>query len=91
MDTAPLVLSTQAPLLEDLFHSLDQETRIRATQCGEIGPFNPVLAGLESALWDMVARHAGLLLQHLIKDRAPDTVPAYASGLQESAAVDLLP
>jgi len=51
MDIAPLLVGTRAQRPEDFFHRLEQQTQIRATQCGEIGPFNQVIAGLDIALW----------------------------------------
>lgn len=47
MDIAPLLVGTRAQRPEDFFHRLEQQTQIRATQCGEIGPFNQVIAGLD--------------------------------------------
>ncbi|CAN0602733.1 unnamed protein product, partial [Ectocarpus sp. 12 AP-2014] len=75
----------------DFFHKLNAQTRIRAVQCGEIGPFAQVIAGLDIALWDLAARREGLPLRRLIREDAPDSIPAYASGIQISAADDLMP
>lgn len=91
MDVAHLVLGMQFSSPTDFFHKLDAQTRIRAVQCGEIGPFAQVIAGLDIALWDLVARQEGLPLRRLIRDDAPDAIPAYASGIQISAADDLMP
>lgn len=91
MDVAHLALSTQATSPTDFFHKLDSQTRIRAVQCGEVGPFAQVVAGLDIALWDMAARRADLPLRRLIRADAPDRVPAYASGIQIAAASDLMP
>lgn len=91
MDIAHLVLETTAETPTDLFHKLDAQTRIRALQCGEVGPFAQVIAGLDIAAWDLAARRAGLPLRRLIRADAPDRVPAYASGIQVSAAGDLMP
>ena len=73
------------------FTGLEQQTQIRAIQCGEIGPFNQVIAGLDIALWDMAARRAGLPLRCFINDGATNQVPAYASGIQIAAANEILP
>lgn len=91
MDVAHLVLGAQFASPSDFFHKLDAQTRIRSVQCGEIGPFAQVIAGLDIALWDMVARREGVPLRCLIRKDAPDLVPAYASGIQISAADDLMP
>ena len=91
MDIAPLLVGTRAQRPENFFHQLEQQTRIRATQCGEIGPFSQVIAGLDIALWDMAARRAGLPLRNFINDAARNQVPAYASGIQVAAAAGVLP
>lgn len=91
MDVAHLVLGVPFASPTDFFHKLDTQTRIRAVQCGEVGPFAQVIAGLDIALWDMAARREGLPLRRLIRKDAADSVPAYASGIQISAADDLMP
>lgn len=91
MDIAHLVLEATAQTPSELFHTLDAQTRIRAVQCGEVGPFAQVIAGLDIAVWDMAARRAGVPLRRLIRANAPDCVPAYASGIQIGAAGDLMP
>jgi len=91
LDVAHLVLGTTFASPTDFFHRLDAQTRIRAVQCGEVGPFAQVIAGLDIALWDLVARRAGVPLRRLIRADAPRSVPAYASGIQISAADDLMP
>lgn len=91
MDVAHLILGAKFNSPTEFFHKLDAQTRIRAVQCGEIGPFAQVIAGLDIAVWDMAARRAGLPLRRLIRDDAPNSVPAYASGIQVAAAADLMP
>ena len=91
LDIAPLVLGQRIEAPSDLFHRLDQQLRIRAVQCGELGPFRQVIAGLDLAVWDLFARKAGLPLRKYIRADAPDTVGTYASGIQIAAARDLLP
>jgi L-alanine-DL-glutamate epimerase-like enolase superfamily enzyme len=91
MDVAHLVLGVEFASPTDFFHKLDAQTRIRAVQCGEVGPFAQVIAGLDIALWDLAARREGLPLRHLIRADAPGSIPAYASGIQISAADDLMP
>ena len=91
MDIAHLILGKQVSTPTEFFHNLDAKTRIRAVQCGEIGPFAQVIAGLDIAMWDMKSRRLGLPLRKLIHAKSPNTVPAYASGIQISAANDLMP
>ena len=91
MDVAQLVLGKTYSSPAEFFRTLESETRIRAVQCGEAGPFAQVIAGLDIAVWDMAARRAGLPLRRLIRSEAPDQVPAYASGIQIAAAADVMP
>ncbi|MDG1739730.1 MAG: mandelate racemase/muconate lactonizing enzyme family protein [Paracoccaceae bacterium] len=91
MDVAHLVLGVEFASPTDFFHKLDAQTRIRAVQSGEVGPFAQVIAGLDIALWDLAARREGLPLRRLIREDAPESVSAYASGIQISAAADLIP
>ncbi len=91
MDIVHLVLGRQCAKPDDLFHALDSQTRIRAIQCGEPGPFAQVIAGLDMAIWDLFARRADLPLRKYINPNAVDVVPVYASGIQVAAAGKLIP
>ncbi|MDT8329168.1 MAG: mandelate racemase/muconate lactonizing enzyme family protein [Roseovarius sp.] len=90
-DIAGLVLGEEAAAPEALFRRLSAQTRIRAVQCGEPGPFDQVIAGLDIALWDLVARRADRPLREVLCKAAPRVVPAYASGIAIDAAEGLLP
>ena len=69
-----------------LFDHLTEKTRIRALQCGEWGPFNHVIAGLDTAFHDLLARRANLPLARFLNPDAPLSVPTYASGIHIGAA-----
>ena len=58
---------------------LDGSLRILALQTGEPGPFAQVCAATDAALWDLVARRAGLPLWRLFG--GVRFVPVYASGI----------
>lgn len=75
-DIAPLVVGKTFRSPGELFHRLTGQTRIRAYQCGEEGPFQQVIAGLDMALWDLFARRAGLPLRDLL---VPEGASAAAS------------
>jgi len=90
-DIAGLVLGQSAADPEAFFQRLCARTRIRAVQCGEQGPFDQVIAGLDIALWDLVARRAGRPLRHMLREGAPGAVPTYASGIAIDAADALIP
>jgi len=59
-------------------------------QSDEPGPIAGIAAGLDQALWDLIARRAGVPLRKLLNGGAPDPVPAYASGLNPADAVDVV-
>lgn len=86
MDVAPLVLGERFNGPGELFEMLEVKTRLCAIQCGELGPFRQVTAGLDIALWDLFARRAGLPLALFLSADAATSVPAYASGIHISDA-----
>jgi len=90
-DIADLVLGAQLEKPSDLFATLENQTRIRALQCGEWGPFRQVIAGLDIAAWDLFSRRAGLPVRKLMNANAADSVPAYASGIHKREAERLIP
>ncbi len=64
---------------------LDARTRQMAIQCGEPGPFAQVSGAVDQAMWDMVARRAGVpLWRHLSGSNG--RVNVYASGLGPAGA-----
>jgi L-alanine-DL-glutamate epimerase-like enolase superfamily enzyme len=86
---ARLVEATVTPLLvgksfespQAAFGMLSDALAVLAIQSGEAGPIAQAIAGVDIALWDMVARQAGAPLYRLFTDGQLDAVPAYASGL----------
>jgi L-alanine-DL-glutamate epimerase-like enolase superfamily enzyme len=64
-----------------LFDTLTRQTHTRVIQSGEWGPFRQVIAGLDTAAWDLVARRHGLPLNKILQETATDRVPVYASGI----------
>lgn len=88
------------PLLEakrwaspaDCFRALGEAFAVLAIQCGEPGTLHQIVAGLDVALWDLLARRAGQPLWRFISDRAadaPPAIPVYASGLNPTAPEQL--
>lgn len=80
-DVSDLILGRVFAQPPDLFVHLSRETRIRALQCGEWGPFAHVISGLDIAFHDLLARRAGLPLARFLNDDAKASVPTYASGI----------
>ena len=58
-----------------------------ALQAGEPGPIAQVIAGIDTALWDLAARQAGLPLWRLLGG-SRNRMPAYASGINPDRAVE---
>jgi D-galactarolactone cycloisomerase len=69
------------------FFELSARSHRLALQAGEPGPIAQVIAGIDTALWDLAARRAGLALWRLLGGTR-DRVPAYASGINPHRAVD---
>ena len=94
-DVAPLLLGRVWDDPATMSATLASRTRIRALQCGEPGPFAQVIAALDIAAWDLVARRAGVPLVRLLArddgEGAVRPVPAYASGIHVDAARDVVP
>lgn len=70
------------------FRALDEAFAVLAIQCGEPGPLHQIVAGLDVALWDLLARRAGQPLWRFISGRqeaAAAPIPVYASGLNPTA------
>ena len=90
-DLAELILGRSFDGVPDAFAFMSGAVDIKALQSGEPGPFAHSIAGLDTAMWDMAARKAGLPLHRLL---APDSGPrirAYASGIDLRAADRVIP
>ncbi|SHH18258.1 mandelate racemase/muconate lactonizing enzyme family protein [Cognatishimia maritima] len=64
-----------------LFDYLTDRVRLVALQAGEFGPFQQVIAGLDTAIWDLFARKSCRPLAQYLNKVAANEVPAYASGI----------
>jgi D-galactarolactone cycloisomerase len=90
---ARLIESVLAPLLcgavfaspDAAFDHLTAATAVLALQSGEPGPISQSIAGLDLALWDLVARRAGAPLWRLLGGPG-DQVGVYASGINPDTA-----
>lgn len=69
-----------------VFDHLTDRTRLLALQAAEPGPFSQAIAGIDIAVWDMVARRAGQPLWRLLGGVGDGVVPAYASGIGPDGA-----
>ena len=90
---ARLIDSVLTPLLCDkpfrdpieAFEYLTACTEVLALQSAEPGPFAQAIAGVDIALWDLVARRAGVPLWRVLDDTGGATIGVYASGLNPDA------
>ena len=89
-DIAPMVLGKMFRDAAELSNYLETETRIRALQCGEPGPFRQVIAGIDIACWDMLARRQGMPVRLMLNPDAAACVPVYASGIAIDSAAALV-
>lgn len=89
-DVSDLVLGRAFNHSYEMFENLTRETRIRALQCGEWGPFSHVIAGLDIAFHDLQARRVGKPLAQFLNPDARPSVPTYASGIHISEAVRII-
>jgi len=67
------------------FSSLEKQFARLAIQAGEPGPIAQCIAGVDVAMWDLVARRAGLPLFQLLGG-INATIPTYASGINPTNA-----
>ena len=66
---------------EQMFTQLSRELEVLVLQTLEVGPIAQVIAGLDIACWDMVARRAGQPLHRLLSNRQVSHVPVYVTGI----------
>ncbi|CAM3663613.1 Mandelate racemase [Bordetella sputigena] len=65
----------------ECFQSLSDGVRILAIQSGEHGPLAHAIAGVDTAIWDMAARRAGLPLWKALDPAGQPTIAVYTSGI----------
>jgi D-galactarolactone cycloisomerase len=66
---------------QQLFQQLSRSLEVLVIQTGEVGPIAQAVAGIDIAVWDLVARKAGQPLHRMLSDRDVQTVPVYATGI----------
>ena len=79
------VLEQTWPSPAHAFAELTRRSHTLAIQAGEPGPVAQVIAGIDTALWDLAARREGVPLWRLLGGTR-DRVPAYASGINPDRA-----
>ncbi|MBP0618023.1 mandelate racemase/muconate lactonizing enzyme family protein [Jiella sp. KSK16Y-1] len=86
---ARLIASVLAPLIEGrtfetpaaAFAFMQEATAVLAIQSGEPGPLAQAVAGIDIAIWDMLARRSAQPLNRFLGGADVGRVRAYASGL----------
>lgn len=90
---ARLVESVLLPLLTgravsdpaEAWAFLTKRTHTLVLQSGEQGPFAHAISGIDTALWDIAAKRAGVPLWRFLGGAGAASVPAYASGINPEA------
>ncbi|WRQ45004.1 mandelate racemase/muconate lactonizing enzyme family protein [Rhodobacterales bacterium FZCC0083] len=81
----PALLGVRFDSPDHCFAVLEKQFARLAIQAGEPGPIAQCIAGVDVALWDLVARRAGVPLFRLLGGENA-TIPAYASGINPANA-----
>ena len=81
---APLALARKWVSPSESHRELSRTLHILAVQSGEPGPIAQALAGFDIAMWDLVARRAGMPLWRMLGGASPK-VNVYASGLNPTS------
>ncbi len=76
---APVITGRDFAGPEDVFRTLEKALRIPSITAGEHGPFAQITAGIDNALWDLVAKRAGKPLWQYFG--GVSRIEVYASGL----------
>lgn len=66
---------------DTLFEELSAELEVLVLQTGEDGPIAQAVAGIDIAVWDLVARKAGLPLYRVLGADTVAELPVYATGI----------
>ncbi|MFZ4531569.1 MAG: mandelate racemase/muconate lactonizing enzyme family protein [Alsobacter sp.] len=64
-----------------LFETISRQMEVLVLQTGEVGPIAQALAGIDIAVWDMVARRAGVPLYRALTDKGASSVSVYVTGI----------
>lgn len=84
----PLLLDQEWASPADAFDHLSRRLRTLAVQAGEAGPIAQAIAGIDTALWDLVAKREEKPLWRLLGGNGDGEMPAYASGINPDGTLD---
>ena len=86
-EIAPFIVGRKFSTPRECYKALHATLHILKLQTGEPGPIAQAIAGVDIAIWDMVARRAETPVYALFGSER-DTVPAYASGINPVGVLD---
>jgi D-galactarolactone cycloisomerase len=85
------LLATQAHIVApEVLSFLTQKTHILKIQCGEPGPLSQAIAGVDIAVWDLIARKKGKPLYTLFNPTEVEKIPVYASGINPGQSLETI-
>lgn len=87
----PMFLAKDYAAPTNVRPTLEQVTHILNIQCAEPGPYAQIIAGLETAMWDLAARKKGEPLYRYLGGENTDKVRAYASGINPGDVAKQIP
>ncbi len=82
---APMLAGKSFSSPNDVFERISLRISVLALQCGEPGPFAQSIAGIDLAIWDLVARRATTPLWRMLGGDDP-TIKVYASGINPTGS-----
>ena len=77
----PMLFEQSSIQPAEILSFLTQKTHNLTIQCGEPGPLSQAIAGLDIAIWDLMARKIGKPLYTLFSNKEVEKVTVYASGI----------
>ncbi len=84
---APLLLEFEFEEPSEVFDHLTDSTHVLAIQTAEIGPIAQAIAGVDIAVWDLMARGRNKPLYEFLGGNRRD-IPVYASGINPTDTAD---
>jgi L-alanine-DL-glutamate epimerase-like enolase superfamily enzyme len=84
---APMLIGRAVTRPSEVFEHLSAATSVLALQSGEPGPFAQTIAGVDIALWDLVAKRAKTPLWRMLGGTT-GRMRVYASGLNPAGCIE---
>ncbi|WP_206916757.1 mandelate racemase/muconate lactonizing enzyme family protein [Alicyclobacillus suci] len=78
---APLVVGEDPRDIRRIHQKLRNTYTVMGLQWGAIGPIYHSMSGVDMAIWDLLGKHVGRSVAHLLGGVVHESVQVYASGL----------